>query len=88
MLRLRLVDNVQPAFSADDLIVWADFFNAGTHFHADHLLSRVTHCFYLVINVLFTKWMQLEMKSEDRKLDVFDILRVRTGAFRSRCAIL
>jgi len=38
MLRFHLVNNIDPAFAADYLIVGTDFFDAGTHFHADHLL--------------------------------------------------
>ena len=40
MLWLKLVNNIKSAFAADNLVVWTDFFNACTHFHADHLLSE------------------------------------------------
>jgi hypothetical protein len=40
MLRFELVDDVDPSFAADDLVIGTDFLDAGTHFHADHLLSR------------------------------------------------
>ena len=38
MSGLILVDDVYPAFAADYLIIWTDFFDTCTHFHADHLL--------------------------------------------------
>jgi hypothetical protein len=44
MLRFKLVNNINPTFTADDLVIWTDLFDASTHFHADHLLSEVTHC--------------------------------------------
>lgn len=36
MLRFVLVDNIKPALAADNFIVWTDFLDASTHFHADH----------------------------------------------------
>lgn len=36
MLRLELVDNIQSALAADYLIIGTNFFDTGTHFHADH----------------------------------------------------
>jgi hypothetical protein len=44
MLRFHLIDDIDPALAADYLIIWADFLNAGTDFHPDHLLSEVTLC--------------------------------------------
>lgn len=44
MLRFKLIDNVHPAFAADNFIIGTDFLNTGTHFHADHPFRRVTHC--------------------------------------------
>lgn len=35
MLRFELVDNIQSAFAADYFVIWTDFLDAGTHFHAD-----------------------------------------------------
>lgn len=40
MLGHKFINNVDPAFAADDDVGWADFFDASTHFHADHLLSE------------------------------------------------
>ena len=40
MLRLKFVDDIEPAFAADYLVVRTDFLDACTHFHADHLLSE------------------------------------------------
>jgi len=34
VLRLELVDNIDPALAADYLIIWAYLFDTGTHFHA------------------------------------------------------
>jgi hypothetical protein len=48
MLWFKLIDYIQSAFTADDLIVGTDFFNACTHLHADLLLSETTHCLYLI----------------------------------------
>jgi hypothetical protein len=39
MLRFQLVDNVYPAFATDDLVIWTNFLDTGTHFHADHAPS-------------------------------------------------
>jgi len=39
MLRFKLIDNVHPAFTADNFVIGTDFLDTGTHFHADHLLS-------------------------------------------------
>ena len=36
MLRFEFIDNVQSALAADNFIIWANFFDTGTHFHADH----------------------------------------------------
>jgi hypothetical protein len=36
MLRFHLVDNINPALAADYLVVWTNFLDASTHFHADH----------------------------------------------------
>ena len=43
MLRFKLIDNIDPAFAADDDVVGTDFLDAGTHFHADH-------CSFLIAN--------------------------------------
>ena len=40
MLGFHLIDNVNPPFAADYLIIGANFLYAGTHFHADLLLSE------------------------------------------------
>ena len=40
MLRFQLIDNVQTAFTANNLVVWTDFLDTGTHFHADHATFR------------------------------------------------
>ena len=40
MLRFKLINNVDPAFTADDFVIWTNFFDASTHFHADRLLSE------------------------------------------------
>jgi hypothetical protein len=40
MLRFHLIDDVDAAFAADNLIIGTDFFDAGTDFHPDHLLSE------------------------------------------------
>jgi hypothetical protein len=50
MLRFKLVNNINPTFTADDLVIWTDLFDGSTHFHADHLLSEVTHCLNSLIN--------------------------------------
>jgi hypothetical protein len=39
MLRFELINDVYPPFSADNFVIGTDFLDAGTHFHADHLLS-------------------------------------------------
>ena len=39
MLRFKLVNNINPTFTADDLVIGTDLLDASTHFHADHLLS-------------------------------------------------
>jgi hypothetical protein len=44
MLWLHFVDDVNPAFTAHDLVIGTDFLDAGTDFHPDLLLSRETHC--------------------------------------------
>jgi hypothetical protein len=36
MLRFQFIDNIHPAFTANNNIIWTNLFNAGTHFHADH----------------------------------------------------
>ncbi len=36
MLGFHLINNVNTPFSADDNVIWTDFLNACTHFHADH----------------------------------------------------
>jgi hypothetical protein len=36
MLRFELVDNIQTALAADNLIIWTNLFDTCTHFHADH----------------------------------------------------
>ena len=36
MLRFELVDNINSALATDNLVIGADFFDTGTHFHADH----------------------------------------------------
>ena len=36
VLRLFLINDIDPALAADDLIIGADFLDASTHFHADH----------------------------------------------------
>jgi hypothetical protein len=36
MLRFKLVDNIKSALAADYLVVWTDFLDTCTHFHADH----------------------------------------------------
>jgi len=36
MLRFKLINNIDPTFTADYDVVWTDFFDASTHFHADH----------------------------------------------------
>jgi hypothetical protein len=41
MLWLKLVDNVKPAFTADDFVIGTDFLNTGTHFHADRSPSEI-----------------------------------------------
>jgi hypothetical protein len=43
MLRLELINNIDPAFTSDYLIVRANLFDTGTHFHADH-------CSLIVVN--------------------------------------
>jgi hypothetical protein len=37
MLRFHLIDDIDPAFAAHDLVIGADFLYTGTHFHADLL---------------------------------------------------
>ena len=52
MLRFHLVDNINPALAADNLIIWTDFLYAGTDFHPDHLLSKSdTLLTYLILAV-------------------------------------
>lgn len=47
MLWLELVDNVDPAFSTYDFVVWADLFDTCTYFHVRiMLLPAMTHCLY------------------------------------------
>ena len=36
VLWLKLVDDIYTAFAAHNLVIGTDFFNASTHFHADH----------------------------------------------------
>jgi hypothetical protein len=36
MLGFELIDNIESALAADYLVVGTDFFDTGTHFHADH----------------------------------------------------
>jgi hypothetical protein len=36
MLRFHFIDNVNPALATDDLIIWTNLLDTGTHFHADH----------------------------------------------------
>ena len=68
MLGLKLVNNINPTFTADDLVIWTDLFDASTHFHADHLLSEVTHCLNNIKNVMnIHKVVQSAMKCEARK---------------------
>jgi len=48
MLRFELIDNIQSSLAAYDFIIWTNFLNTGTHFHADHSpFRRVTHCLLL-----------------------------------------
>jgi hypothetical protein len=50
MLRFKLVDNIHPAFTADDFVIGTDLLDTGTHFHADHApFRRVTHCSYYLL---------------------------------------
>ena len=46
VLWLKLVNDIDPAFTANDYVIGADFLDASTHFHADHPFRRVTHCLY------------------------------------------
>jgi hypothetical protein len=49
MLRFILVNNVETSFTAYNFVIWTDFLDTGTHFHADHspalALEAMTHCF-------------------------------------------
>lgn len=36
MLWFELINDIDSAFTAYDLVIWTDFLNACTHFHADH----------------------------------------------------
>lgn len=46
MLRFQLINNIKTALTTDNLIIWTNLFNAGTHFHADHCsFAAMTHCF-------------------------------------------
>jgi hypothetical protein len=40
MLRFHFVDDVQTSLAANNLVIWTDFFDTCTHFHADHLLPE------------------------------------------------
>ena len=89
MLGFHFVNNIDPPFSAHYLIIRTNFLNTGTHFHADHPLSAGDTLLLKIINLgAFYKLMQSGMKIENRKRAVFDILRVRTGDFRPKCAVL
>ena len=45
VLRLKLVDDVDPSLTADDFVVRTDFFDASTYFHVRiMLLPAMTHC--------------------------------------------
>jgi hypothetical protein len=52
MLWFKFVDNVKTALAAHYLIIWTNFFNACTHFHADHLLSGGDSLLLILINLL------------------------------------
>ena len=54
MLRFHLINDIEPALAADNLVVWTDFFNACTHFHADHCLSC---CGNDTLLKLLTSWL-------------------------------
>ena len=36
MFWLKAINNIQPAFTADYFVIRTNFFDTGTHFHADH----------------------------------------------------
>jgi len=68
MLRFKLVNNIDPAFAADYLIIRANFFDAGTHFHADHPLLLVEDTLLLAFRTDKTNFRgKLSDPSSDRK---------------------
>ena len=68
MLGFHLIDNVNPPFAADYLIIRANFFDAGTHFHADHPLLLVDDTLLLAFRTDKTNFRgKLSDPSSDRK---------------------
>jgi hypothetical protein len=49
MLRFQLIDNIQPALAADDLVIRTDLLDTCTYFHTDHCLSKCGNDTLLIV---------------------------------------
>jgi hypothetical protein len=59
MFRLHLIDDVNAAFAAHNLIIGTDFFDTGTDFHPDHLLSAGDTLLKLIFAVSYPTLRQI-----------------------------